>query len=315
MSSGAENYREYAATTAPWLWRDGAALVSFGGNIVMLGGWNSESAPFDGQVVTNEVWTFDTTTWTKVLANDVAPVGRWTSRHTAPTFVFNGSIFIVGSDIYNGGGLGSSDVWRGSSPTSWERRTNTAAWGPRVFQVAASYNNMLWCGLGQTGVTAGSVLSDWWGSSDEGATWTRYADFPGAPRSMIYNPIEFGGELVLIGGGTYDTDAANRTYYNDVWAWNGTSWRNVLANGVAPWAGREYHHTCVFGGAACVINGFNTASGNLQEFWWSDDLIKWQSRPILWPNSHADGICVHNGDLWMGPGNHAQAKAWRVQVF
>lgn len=313
--SGAQNYREYAGVAAPWLWRDGAALESLNGTIYMLGGWNSD-LPFDGAAVTNEVWSFDGTTWTMLLANDPAPgTSRWTPRHTAPTFEHNGSIFVVGSDIYNGGGLGTSDVWRSSNVTTWERRTNTAAWGPRVFQVGASYGGSLWCGLGQTGVTAGSALNDWWGSDDEGVTWTRYADFPGPARGMIYDPFEFNGELIVAGGGTFDTVGANRTYYNDIYAWNGTTWRPVLANGVAPWAAREYHRTLVFGGSACIINGYNTASGNLQDFWWSDDLTNWQSRPILWPNSHADGITVHNGDLWMGPGNHSQAKAWRIQLF
>jgi len=314
----AANFREYAATATPWTGRDGAVLSSFGGAIIQTGGWNSLS-PFDGHKTTNEIWKYDGA-WSLLLANDYATTTRPPPMHTAPTFVHNGKLFVLGSDIFNGPqndvgtGAGTATVWMATSPTSWTLKTSSAAFGPCVLHVGASYAGKMWCGLGQTGNTPGTARKSWFGSSDDGATWQQYQDFPGAARGMIYDPFEWNGELWIIGGGTYDEDPGNRTYYNGIYAWNGSTWRTVVADGASPIEAREYHRTLVFGGAMCVINGYG-AGGNIASFQWSDNGTDWATRPFLWSASHGDGICVHNGSLYMGPGNHGGQSLWRVEMF
>ena len=303
----AQNWKWYAAAGAGWTPRDGAGLVSYAGNMYMLGGWNP--GQFHGADTTNEVWRFDGTTWTQLLTDDQAPVGRWYPRHTAGwlTHSYGGTnyIYAIGGDIQRL----CCDVWRSTDGVSWTQMTAAAEWGNRCLHMAASYNGALYVMGGQTDLTKATAMHDVWRSTDGGATWTQLANAGWSVRGMVYNPCVYNGKLWVCGGGTYD---AARDYYNDVWTFDGSTWTQVAAS--SPWAAREYHTTLVHNGELWVMNGYNGA--NIADAWVTQNGVDWMQRPPNWTGSHADGMCSHSdGSLWAGPGNHLTANAWRIANF
>lgn len=316
----ARNFREYAVAAAGYSpGRDGAGMIFLNGNYYLLGGWNT-SAPWSGSKVTNEIYRFDgASTWTLIHADNQSPgTSCWTPRHTAGwlTHTYQGTTYayVIGSDIFNGGGAGTSDVWRSSDMSTWTRVTNTAAWGPRVLHMSASYAGALYVMGGQTSATDVSTSKkDVWRSTDGGATWTQLADAGWSNRGLVYNPCEFNGKLWVCGGGKYDDAVpANSTFLHDVWSYDGSNWTQVTA--AAAWQARHYNSTFAYRGSLWVCNGWN-GSTNIGDAWWSPDGSEWIQSTAQWPQSHADAFANDGVNLWMSAGNHMQTNAWRVEGF
>lgn len=313
---------------AAWPQMDGAAMLAPASQpyVYILGGWT----PFPGiwpgpSQVTNQIWSApvaNLANWTEIAAFDAAPpvvgpTARWTPRHTAGWLVHVDAgreyLYTIGSDIFNGGGSGTSDVWRAEvlplgALGPWVRLTNAAPWGPRVLHMVASFNGALWVLGGQTDVNnAATALNDVWTSTDGGSTWTLVtAAAPWAARGMSYDPVVLNGKLWIVGGGAYDAIPANRQFHNDVWSFDGVTWVNVLADGLAPWSPRQYVNVAVLDGALTVIDGFTNALANVADAWRSFDGVTWHDRTIVpWAASHANGVCVPPslGKLVRGPGN------------
>jgi hypothetical protein len=288
------------AATSPWHPRDGAGLVWFRERLWLLGGWYGTGvAIWDGELTTNEVWVSDDVgkTWTAVLAHDstppeTGPGARWPGRHTvgflAHRFEGTDYLYVIGGDYRHPSG----DVWRSRDGVTWEAVTLHAPWEGRILQMAGQYRGDLYVMGGQiTLEDPTTVLSDVWRSQDGGATWTRLADAPWAARGMTYDPVEHDGKLWLIGGGTYDD--APRTFFNDVWSFDGDRWTEVLPDGRAPWIGREYHNTFAFDGELWVSSGYGADGLNHGDFWHSRDGVSWREvAGVGIQPGHADGIAV-----------------------
>jgi hypothetical protein len=317
---------ERLSDNTAWFARDGAALLALGDDIYLLGGWNSQGGgQFPaGKKVTNEIWkSIDKgATYTLIKANDYTPVPAdsfWTPRHTAGAVVHRDGgadyLYIIGSDVYNGpqnnlgNGLGTSDVWRSPDGVNWTRITDAAPWGPRVLHMVASYNGALYVMGGMTDSTdATTCLNDVWRSDDGGLTWTQLANAPWAPRGTVNSgqglPV-YQNKIWLMGGGTYVNIPAG-ALFNDVWNFDGTTWTQVLADGVAPWVQRQYNATFVNkSNRLCVVNGVSDFIGtNISDCWESDDGVIWfQELFTPWRPSHADGVVAISDRVVIGPGN------------
>lgn len=304
--------------SSPWRPRDGAGLVEAFGRLWLLGGWDPAGpAEWSGQATTNEVWASDDggISWSQVLAHDPAPPeqgpsARWTPRHTAGFLRHQTGgvdyLYVVGGDIYNGG---VPDVWRSADGAAWERVIAAAPWGPRVLQMVAEYKGALYVLGGQIDVSdPATCLADVWRSADGGFTWEQLPDAPWAPRGMVETPVEHDGALWLLGGGTYDDGP--RTYYNDVWRFDG-QWTEVSPDGAAPWSPREYHNVFSWQGELWVASGYEADDKNHDDVWHSPDGVTWTELPAkAFAPGHADGVAV----TAKGP-VHASGNAFDSEVF
>jgi hypothetical protein len=302
----------------PWIARDGAGLLELNGNLYMLGGWNNSAPPpFGGGTsrVTNEVWrSIDQgVTWVLILAEQLSPPPaiRWSPRHTAGWVTHNdGYMYVIGSDVFNGpgsdpilgGGIGTSDVYRSLDGITWEMRTLTAPWGPRVLHMVASFQGALWVLGGQTnGLDPLSAVNDVWRSIDGGANWSLVtAAAPWSARGLANSGQglpTFNNLLWLMGGGTYAA-----TFLNDVWSFDGTTWTLVTA--AATWSGRQYNSFLAWDGRLWAIGGVGAGPVNFKDVWISTNGITWLEKTISpWRTSHADGIVALSDRIIKGPGN------------
>jgi len=300
------------AATAPWHVRDGAGLVWFRDRLWLLGGWFNPTVPeWNDQYTTNEVWVSDDlgASWTLVLGHDpnppsTGPGARWTPRHTVGwlTLTVAGTpyMYVVGGDYL----AVTGDVWRSTDGIEWELVTDAAPWNGRMLQMVGTLGADLYVMGGQLDLAdAGTALSDVWRSRDGGLHWERLADGPWAARGMAYNPIEHDGKLWLIGGGTYKHSGL-RDFYNDVWSFDGTTWTQVLADGSAPWLGREYHNTFSYAGELWVASGYGEDAVNHNDMWHSVDGVHWSEvPPVAFAPGHADGIAVAPFGVFHASGN------------
>lgn len=333
--------RSYAfhrvATSTAWTARDGAALVTLGTDLYLLGGWNSQAGfrfNADTSSVTNEVWKSTDTgvTWTQILAGDytyhatingkTASGARWTPRHMHGAGVIGSTMYIVGSDPFNDPGpppaysgalgKGTSDVWSSTDGASWTCVTSTAPWGPRVNHIFGILGANMYVMGGQTDLNNDSTaLRDVWKSTDGGANWTKLADAPWAHRGIVNMGLPtLSGKLWLVGGGVYGVGGVPPVgalqYNNDVWSFDGTTWASVSADGVAPFSKRRYNSVVAFDGKLWVINGFGPLASptNIGDCWSSPDGVTWTEQTIIpWRTSHADGMVALSDRIIMGPGN------------
>lgn len=309
--------------TAPFRPRDGAGLVYAFGRLWLLGGWDPAGpAEWASSPTTNEVWVSDDggATWSAVLAHDQAPpstgpTARFGPRHTAGWLRHEVAgteyLYVIGGDIFNGG---TPDVWRSADGTHWEQVTSAAAFGPRVLHMVGVYKGALYVMGGQLDIADPTTcLKDVWRSTDGGQSWERLPDAPWAPRGMVYSLVEHAGYLWLVGGGTYDDGP--RTYYNDVWRFDGQAWEQVLANGVAPWAPREYHNVFVWQGELWLSSGYEADDQNHGDVWHSTDGIQWRELPAQgFAPGHADGVAVTPDGPVHASGNAFDREVYRLRL-
>ena len=195
-----------------------------------------------------------------------------------------------------------SDVRRSTDGITWTK-VNSVQPGYHGILLAAAgtLGGNLYLAGGATALNTAGHKNEVWRSTDNGVTWTSLGNAPWAIRSTVDRLISFDGKLWLIGGGIYD-DTLGRTYYNDVWSFDGTTWTEVLADGHAQWTGRMYTTTFALDGWLYVSRGSN-ATGNLADTFRSRDGIKWFAVSITLEASHADAIGEHASGVLIGPGN------------
>lgn len=274
--------------------RDGAGMLTFGGRMWLLGGWNEDNRP----ATNSEVWSSpDGQNWA-FAAN--AP---WEGRHTAGYAVFRDRMWIVGGD--RNSGHYQNDVWSSPDGVQWDLVTNNVPWAGRATHYTLAFADRLWTMGGQevfAGTGSAVAYNDVYSSLD-GRSWKLETASAGwSPRGLILGSVVFRDRMWVIGGGTYDV----RSYLNDVWSSDdGVHWEQVVEH--APWSGRQYHSVTVFDEKIWVIAGGQPDQpGGANDVWYSDDGRIWtQLAGTPWPARHAASVTVHRNRLWLAAGSRS----------
>lgn len=304
-------------TTAAYDQRDGARLHWFNNAFWLLGGWWPTSPPWGPEVTTNEVWSSpDCITWTKQLSHDATPPtsgagARWRPRHTFMSTVFDGYLWVLGSDHLDASGW-LADVWRSADGTTWERVLAEAPWKSQI-PILAAFGGKLHVMGGY--IDAGEVLNDsiastqhW--SSPDGVTWTQLAAMPFS-RAGVNDAMVSCGKIIIAGGstGTY----ATRTFPTDCWAFDGSSWHQQSATSGGIWAGRDWVSTAVYDGKLWILTGVNSVPTNFDGAYYSEDLgVTWVSVQEPWNASHADAVTVNADGIFMASGNLQVKRTYQL---
>ena len=224
------------------------------GNAYIFGGYNN-------LLTYNDLWMFNGITWSQIIDNGVigSPSPRylsvsWTDK-LGNAYVFGGFDFRNGANYYN-------DLWEFNG-TKWIQLIANGISGsptPRFGAVAWTDNS----GNAYifSGYNNGYFYNDLWRFN--GTSWiqvigNRVSGSPAA-RSGAIVWTDNSGNAYVFGGYTYNNEDV---YYNDLWRFNGTSWIQIIGNGIigspsarvgaASWTDND-GNAYLFGGYALINN-------------------------------------------------------------
>lgn len=298
---------------APWEGRDGAGLLSYDGDLYMLGGWN----PFRTPVTNNEFWrsTNNGKNW------ELVSYAPWQGRHTVGWGVFNNKIVVVGGDANSGNY--QKDIWTYDKVNGWVLVTASAPWatpGRVLFQTVFLDDRVLVIGgqtldelvvPGQKANLANPFYSDVWQSFDL-VNWTKVSDNNAfAPRSSIIGQVVLDGRVYLIGGGQYDTAGRPRLYFNSIYSAPLTDLSDWRLEPAPPWSGRLYANVFVYKGEVWMFGGAN-AAGNIQEVWRWKPGQAWRKCSAPWSARHAASAVEHKGEVYFLGGPLSDRAVWAM---
>jgi hypothetical protein len=306
----------WSVVDAETLWpaEDGDVTRFINGALYRIAGWDglSHSHVFKS--------TDRGETWTQLSD---AP---FSDRHAmpGPKVTINGVdwVYIVGGDGLDGNyPTGPGDVWRFNG-TVWELVSSSM---PGVLghtlHMAEFLDTDLYTFGGQTDPSdASTAVSTVYRHSNYGfGTSTQLADAPFHPKGIAGVCKAF-GKIVVIGGGTNDSEAASESYYNEIHTFDGSVWTEVLADNHSRFTKAKYTSAFVFHGCVWFADGLTTNRTNLQQLVCSKDLSKWLSCTSfeIWSARHAGSYeplsdCViHLGGK---AGNDADTKVHRWDLI
>jgi hypothetical protein len=284
-------------TTAAYHVRDGSRLLWFLDQYWLLGGWDTPAPAEWGQQSTNEVWSSpDLITWTLELAHVASPPtsgagARWRPRHAFGAVVFDGYMWVVGTDWLDAQGW-LSDVWRSADGVTWERVAASSPWGPAVFPIVVVYDGRIHVlgGYKDPGedIFASVSSAQHWSTAD-GVAWTEHDDMP-FTRAATDAVVQC--EKLLIFAGSEGDPYSARTFPTDTWAWNGTEWHEQSADSGGVWEGRDWAATAAFDDKIWLLTGVTDdpvdPPENLGDAQWSEDLgATWTKIYAPWNATHA----------------------------
>ena len=336
-----------SATMSGFIPRDGAAFLQLAsGRILLVGGWNPAQFPASTYSaagdVTNAILYSDDGgfTWATLLAHDSTPgTTRFLPGHNAATFVHLVGgvpyVYWIGSDANAGVGR-DGGVWRalasaldvgGTAAGAFSQIATIAPTAGRSLYMYWSFSGAIYIMGGQTDLAdATTAQQDVYRSTDNGLTWTTLTAAPWAKRTgPIGAGLVFGGYMWMIAGATYASTQAGRTYFNDVYKFDGTTWTQVLANGHSQFTGRHYHGLTLYKSKMWIVNGFALASaGNGErDAYSSSDGATWtQSQVGLngastsvmpWQGTHAHAtLSLADGSGILTTSGQIDTATWRL---
>ena len=234
------------------------------GRLLIVGGFNGQAlAAWGGALATNEVWASDDNgvTWTLLLAHDPSPPtsgagARFAPLHSVAHGTCQGVAVICGSDPSFSTAAQAKEVWVSDSTGAvWTRVNADAPWGTNYEANLGVIGNDIYYMGGQTATLDSSTrVKHVYKSSDLGANWTTLADAPWPTgRGCMWSMPTLNGEIYVIGGATYDQTTP--LTYNGVYAFDGSTWRTVLADGHGQWSAYLFSTAVALHGRLYLMNG------------------------------------------------------------
>ncbi len=286
---------------------DGVALVSFEGNLRLLGGWNTALFPATNGSVNTDWQSSDGITWTQ---NSNAP---WSERHHFGHGVKDSKIWVWGGDISTG--TIPKDVWTYTTAGGWVQRTSDwgSAGGSRALFGWTIHEGSLYMAGGQSSMVTGSpvMLSDIVRFNEETNQFEKMGDLP-LPYFSAGVLHSYNGDLYIMGGGRYlpgGSDNLNNKVFKSTD--DGASWTEIAT--LPTMMKSMYPNGAVFGGRMWYLLGSNDSSGSMANragLYSSTDGINWYIEQ--YPSArHATGITVHGSALHIVGGN-LWDDSWKV---
>ena len=279
-------------SNAPFIPRDGAAVVKYSNALYLIAGWNPVLVPLPHFV--NDFWksTDDGKTWVQLPDAPFAP------RHTHGAGVLNNKLYVWGGD-------GATDVWYYDAVTdsvspTWTKVTDN--WGDelgvRSQFVSCIHNGYIYVGLGEF-----KEESNLYRSAD-GLKWEKVCEFEDdlMARSRA-SMISFNSELYIVGGGQFKGGGTAHDLYGSVWksSDDGVTWTKVFKNNdrlKTLWGNLAVMDRYMF-----FIRGIDEYGANTRGILYTTDGIDWKELKYNIFARHATSVWGEPDKIYIVAGN------------
>lgn len=270
---------ETRTKSAPYHWRDDSGVAFYDGACWIVGG------AVETIRNANDVWksTDYGVTWTEV--KQVKPFVASQGAAAFPLTI-GGKKFLYYVSCYERTG-GYQSIYRSTDGATWDKMCEDPPWKNHFGLAVGILGTDIYVMGGQTkGRDPATATSHVFKSSDGGVTWTQLPDAPWRPR-MAFGPLlsTWKRKLWVVHGGTYGGFSGKPSEkFDDVWSFDGTTWKQVLDH--TPWPGTMWGTNFVLADELFIMAGW-ARDGDHRMMWRTSDGIHWRSSfPLPWSNAH-----------------------------
>lgn len=190
--------------------------------VVLVNGGPERGKPAEEPV---EIWGWDGTQWSLIVADENGPVWRnW------PAIAYDTArdVLVIHGGLQSGADFDETWEWDGQTWTKFEGSGPGAREGALMAYDAARGTMILFGGA----TPDMKIHGDTW--AWDGESWTLVSEMGPAPRfpgGMAYDAVR---NVVLMYSGHFADPNGDAIDYDDLWAWNGSSWQEIPVDGLTP---------------------------------------------------------------------------------
>lgn len=190
--------------------------------VLLVNGGPERGKPADDLM---EIWGWDGAQWSLISADENGPTWR---NWPAAAYDTDRDVLVIHGGLQSRGSFDETWEWDGQTWTHFEESGPGAREGALMAYDAARGNMILFGGA----TPDMEIHSDTW--AWDGQSWTQVSDAGPAPRfpgGMAYDPVR---QEVLMYSGHFADSSGDAIDYDDLWAWDGSSWREITVEGLTP---------------------------------------------------------------------------------
>ena len=233
--------------------------------IVLVNGGPERGKPADDPL---ELWNWNGTQWSLISADANGPVWR---NWAAIAYDTARDVIVIHGGLQSQSRFDETWEWDGQRWTLFTGSGPGAREGAVMAYDAARSGVILFGGA----TPDMQIRGDTW--EWDGQTWTKVSESGPAPRfpgGMVYDPVR--KEVLMYSGHFADPSGASMDY-DDLWAWGGSSWREISVDGSTP--DHRTHAGFVFDPMTGKVLLIGSGSETFLSDVWAWDGAKWEEIP------------------------------------
>ena len=276
--------------------------------VILVNGGPEQGKPTDEPL---ELWGWNGTQWSLIAADEDGPTWR---NWPAAAYDSTRNVLVIHGGLQSRAHFDETWEWDGKT---WKRFTDTDGREGAVMAYDAARARMVRFGGSDSDMGIHGDTWEW-----DGQSWIQVSESGPAPRfpgGMVYDPVR---EVVLLYSGHFADPNGDVIGYDDLWAWDGNTWREISVEG--PSAGHRTHAGFVYDPVTKNILLVSSGNETFLRDMWAWDGSKWEQIPAADPPARSGHNIAYDPDrdrfiLFGGverPGGRALNDTWewdRVQ--
>ena len=233
--------------------------------VVMVNGGPERGKPADDPL---ELWSWDGTQWSLIGADADGPAWR---NWPAVAYDTVRDVLVIHGGLQAGRHFDETWEWDGQNWTQFTGSGPGSREGALMVYDAARGKSLLFGGS----TPDMQIHGDTW--EWDGQAWTQVSEAGPAPRfpgGMVYDPAR---QHVLLYSGHFADSSGEFTQFDDLWAWDGNIWRELIVDGTTP--GHRTHAGFVYDPETKRVLLVGSGSDIFLPDVWAWDGTIWQEIP------------------------------------
>jgi hypothetical protein len=231
--------------------------------VMMVNGGPERGKPADEPL---ELWGWDGTGWSLIAADQDGPTWR---NWPAVAYDTARDVLVIHGGLQSGNHFDETWEWDGKI---WQRFTGIDGREGALMAYDEARAKMVLFGGSDSTMKIHGGTWEW-----DGQSWIQVSESGPAPRfpgAMLYDPereaiLLYSGHFAELSGGSID--------YDDLWAWDGSAWRELTVDGLTP--GHRTHAGFVYDPVTQNVLLISSGNDTFLSDMWAWDGAQWKELP------------------------------------